>query len=59
LLPPLDVWRWQPRYFEPICDDTGWSAEIIYSDKTVSSHGSVRAILPCCFCPSRRRIPVR
>jgi hypothetical protein len=36
----LNVWRWQPKYFEPICDGTGWSAEIVYSDKTVSSHGS-------------------
>src|SRR6266481_4338640 len=36
----LNVWRWQPEYFEPVCDGTGWSAEIIYSDKAVHSHGS-------------------
>jgi hypothetical protein len=36
----LNVWCWQPEYFEPVCDGTGWSAEIVYSDKTVSSHGS-------------------
>jgi hypothetical protein len=36
----LDVWRWQPEYFEPVCDGTGWSAEIVYPDKAVRSHGS-------------------
>jgi hypothetical protein len=36
----IDVWRWQTEYFEPVCDGTGWSAEIVYSDKAVSSHGS-------------------
>jgi hypothetical protein len=36
----LNVWRWQPEYFEPVCDGTGWSAEIVYSDKMLSSHGS-------------------
>jgi hypothetical protein len=40
LLDQLDVWCWQPEYFEPICDGTNWSAEIVYSDKVVSSHGS-------------------
>lgn len=36
----LNAWCWQPEYFEPICDGTNWSAEIVYSDKVVSSHGS-------------------
>jgi hypothetical protein len=36
----LNVWRWQPKYFEPICDGTGWSAEIVYSDTVIRSHGS-------------------
>lgn len=36
----LNVWKWQAEYFEPVCDGTGWSAEIIYSDEAVHSHGS-------------------
>jgi hypothetical protein len=36
----LNVWCWQPEYFEPVCDGTGWSAEIVYSDKAIRSHGS-------------------
>jgi hypothetical protein len=36
----LNAWRWQPEYFEPVCDGTGWSVEIVYSDKAISSRGS-------------------
>lgn len=36
----LNVWCWQPEYFEPVCDGNGWSAEIVYSDKEICSHGS-------------------
>lgn len=36
----LDVWRWQPEYFEPVCDGTGWSAEIVYLDKSIRAAGS-------------------
>jgi hypothetical protein len=28
------------EYFEPVCDGTGWSAEITYPDKALHSHGS-------------------
>jgi hypothetical protein len=36
----LNVWRWQSEYFEPVCDGTGWSVEIVYSDTAIRSHGS-------------------
>jgi len=36
----IDVWRWQPAYFEPVCDGTSWTAEIVYPDTAVRSHGS-------------------
>jgi hypothetical protein len=36
----LNVWCWQPYYFAPVCDGTTWSAEIIYSNQAVCSHGS-------------------
>lgn len=39
-LDELNVWHWEPEYFEPVCDGTGWTAEIVYSDKVVRSHGS-------------------
>ena len=39
-LDELNVWRWQPEYFEPVCDGTGWSVEIVYSDTLIRSHGS-------------------
>jgi hypothetical protein len=39
-LDQLNVWCWQPEYFEPVCDGTGWSVEIVYSDKAISSRGS-------------------
>lgn len=37
----LDVWRWRPEYFEPVCDGTSWSAEVVYSDKAVLSHAAI------------------
>jgi hypothetical protein len=39
-LDELNVWRWESEYFEPVCDGTGWSAEIVYSEKAIRSHGS-------------------
>jgi hypothetical protein len=36
----LNVWCWQPNYSDPaVCDRTGWSAEIIYSDRSLVSTG--------------------
>jgi hypothetical protein len=36
----LDIWSWQPKYSDPaVCDGTGWSAEIVYSDRSVVSSG--------------------
>jgi hypothetical protein len=36
----LDVWCWQGNYSDPaVCDGTGWSAEIAYSDRSVVSSG--------------------
>jgi hypothetical protein len=34
------VWRWEPEYFEPVCDGTGWTAEIVYPDEALHSRGS-------------------
>jgi hypothetical protein len=40
-LDELNVWSWHAKYGDPeVCDGTGWSAKIVYSDKAVSSHGS-------------------
>ena len=36
----LNLWCWQPEYFEPACDGARLSAEIVYSDRTLSPHGS-------------------
>jgi hypothetical protein len=36
----LNVWCWQPKYFEPVCDGTGWSIEIVYADKAIVSGGT-------------------
>jgi hypothetical protein len=50
----LNVWCWQPNYSDPaVCDGTGWSAEIVYSDRLLVSSGDN------CF-PGRdgRAIPV-
>jgi hypothetical protein len=36
----LDVWCWQAKYSDPaVCDGTGWSAEIVYSDRSLVSSG--------------------
>lgn len=37
----LNVWCWHTDYPNPgVCDGTGWSAEIIYADKSVRASGS-------------------
>ena len=37
----LNVWCWQRNYSDPhVCDGTGWSAEIVYSDRSLVSGGS-------------------
>jgi hypothetical protein len=37
----LNVWSWQAKYSDPaVCDGTGWSAEIVYSDRLLVSGGS-------------------
>src|SRR6267378_116579 len=37
----LNVWCWQPNYSDPaVCDGTGWSAKIVYSDRSLVSGGS-------------------
>jgi hypothetical protein len=36
----LNVWCWQRKYSDPaVCDGTGWSAEIVYSDRSLVSSG--------------------
>jgi hypothetical protein len=36
----LNVWCWQANYSDSaVCDGTGWSAEIVYSDRSVVSSG--------------------
>ncbi len=36
----LNVWCWQRNYSDPaVCDGTGWSAEIVYSDRELVSSG--------------------
>jgi len=36
----LNVWCWQRNYSDPaVCDGTGWSAEIVYSDRSLVSTG--------------------
>ena len=36
----LNVWCWQRNYLDPhVCDGTGWSAEIVYSDRELVSSG--------------------
>lgn len=36
----LNVWCWQANYSDPaVCDGTGWSAEIVYSDRSLISTG--------------------
>jgi hypothetical protein len=36
----LNVWCWQAKYSNPaVCDGTGWSAEIVYSDRSLLSSG--------------------
>ena len=36
----LNVWCWQGKYSNSaVCDGTGWSAEIVYSDRSVVSSG--------------------
>ncbi|HET9376164.1 MAG TPA: hypothetical protein VFO40_14420 [Chthoniobacterales bacterium] len=36
----LNVWCWQANYSDPaVCDGTGWSAEIVYSDRSLVSSG--------------------
>jgi hypothetical protein len=38
----LNVWRWQRDYpnSATVCDGVGWSAEIVYSDRSLLSSGS-------------------
>src|SRR3981189_1086816 len=37
----LNVWCWQRNYSDPgVCDGTGWSAKIVYSDRSLVSGGS-------------------
>jgi len=36
----LNVWCWQRNYSDSaVCDGTGWSAEIVYSDRSIVSSG--------------------
>ena len=36
----LNVWCWQGKYSNSaVCDGTGWSAEIVYSDRSLVSSG--------------------
>jgi hypothetical protein len=36
----IDVWCWKRKYSDPfVCDGTGWSAEIAYSDRSLVSSG--------------------
>jgi hypothetical protein len=36
----LSAWCWQGNYSDPaVCDGTGWSAEIVYSDRSLVSSG--------------------
>ena len=36
----LNVWCWQAKYSDPgVCDGTGWSAKIVYSDRSLVSSG--------------------
>jgi hypothetical protein len=36
----LDIWSWQRKYSDPaVCDGTGWSAKIVYSDRSLVSSG--------------------
>jgi hypothetical protein len=37
----LNVWCWQRNYLDPaVCDGTNWSAEIVYSDRSLVSSGN-------------------
>jgi hypothetical protein len=37
----LNIWCWQAKYSNPaVCDGTGWSAKIVYSDRSLVSGGS-------------------
>jgi hypothetical protein len=37
----LNVWSWRGNYLDPrVCDGTGWSAKIVYSDRSLISGGS-------------------
>jgi len=36
----LNVWCWKAKYSDPtVCDGTGWSAKIVYSDRSLVSGG--------------------
>src|SRR4029077_13177823 len=36
----LNIWCWQAKYSNPaVCDGTGWSAKIVYSDRSLVSSG--------------------
>ena len=40
MLDRLNVWSWQAKYSNPaVCDGTGWSAKIVYSDRSLVSSG--------------------
>ena len=37
----LNVWCWKRNYLDPhVCDGTGWSVKIAYSDRSLLSGGS-------------------
>jgi hypothetical protein len=37
----LNAWCWKAKYSDPgVCDGTGWSAEIVYSDRSLLSSGN-------------------
>jgi hypothetical protein len=51
-LDQLDVWSWQPHYPNPgVCDGTGWTVELSYSDRSLVSSGDN------CF-PDRTGAPI-
>ena len=40
-LDKINVWQWQAHYPNPgVCDGTGWSFEVAYSDHALDSGGS-------------------
>lgn len=39
-LDAIAAWDWKLSYFEPACDGTNWSVDIVYDDRTLRSSGS-------------------